>query len=236
MTMLFIETPIRNYIHVKERMNMAETLSDAIGSFIEKNDEIYNEYVNVKLARMAAQVVMKLRSAQVRFADKKAKGDLNDTLRTTLLVDIMELKEEAEDIRRRMMTQALLQLDNDERRCIFRLVPERKAALLLIDFVRIFNKWTEASADYLILKARRDYELDKLNTDSIDIQGGVDSDKLSQLRERLIEEYKKKVADQETQLKTYCDDLQRMADVLDSSYMILDKLEELIEDASILDS
>ena len=134
------------------------------------------------------------------------------------------------------MSKALLQFNDEERRCIFRTIPERKAALLLMDFVRIFNKWTEASVDYLILKARRDIELDRLNPASNGNQGNTDTDRLSRLCEQLREEYKKKVADQEMQLKAYCDDLHKMAEKLDRSYSVLDKLEELMEDEVLLES
>lgn len=203
---------------------MAEALIDAISSFVEKRDGVFNEYIDTKQIHITTKVQIKLRRAQVSFDDIKINTDvtIHEEFCKKLLLSIMELNEEFQDLRCRMIAPAQIAMGDEERRCIFRTTSNPDAVLRLMDFVRIYNKWTEVSVDYLILRERREYELAKLNTTEV-----ADSYKLTKILEQLAEEYKKKIAEQETQLQEYCMDLQSIAEELNEQYKILDILDKL---------
>lgn len=230
----FIPKPLHIRLNIEERVNMAETLGDAISSILNKKDREFpcNRYVKKTVARTAAMVEHRLRREQVHFVDMKNAGLLDESRRRNLLIQITELKEELEDLRCRMTASAKIEMDTETRRCVFRTIGDRNAMMTLSDFVRIYNKWADASADYFILRAIREI----LCSTSGSNNSVSNMDKLAPAKTALAEEYDKKIREQENILHSYCEDLRGIAEELVEKYGIFDILDKLSEDNAAIES
>lgn len=218
---------------MEESVNMAERLSDVIGSFLADGNhkEIsYNKYVKKNLVRTAAMVESRLRHEQVHFVDMKRAGLLDENKRRNLLIQIMELKEELEDLRCRMTSPARIEMDTETRRCVFRTISDRNATMTLIDFVRIYNKWVNASAEYLIQKTIREI----VCAASRNNNSTSNPNEFNTTQAMLAKEYDKQISEQENMLCSYCEDLHDIAKKLDEEYEIFDTLDKLTDDVIFL--
>lgn len=230
----FIPKTLHIRLNIEERVNMAETLGDAISSILDKRDREFpcNRYIKKNMARTAAMVEHRLRREQVHFVDMKNAGLLDESMRRNLLIQIAELKEELEDLRCRMTSSARIEMDTETRRCVFRTMGDRNAIMTLSDFVRIYNKWADASAEYFILKAIREI----LSSGSSSNNSASNMDKLDPAKAALAEEYDKKISEQGNILHSYCEDLRGIAEELDEEYGIFDILDKLSEDNAAMES
>lgn len=203
---------------VKEHMTMSDNLGDSLSQILLNRTRriMFNNRVRFGLAKTAALVKNRLRREQLRFVDLKDSGELNETAANERLVHIMELKEEYEHLRFRMFAPLLIDENTDSQkwRCIFRTIRDRKTGIAIFDFVRIYNKWTVASADYLILKALRDLECGE-------------KEKRSSNKIVLAKEYEEKIRKQEELLESYLLDLHDIAIELDIECSIFETLENL---------
>ena len=203
---------------VKEHITMSENLGDAISQLLMKdtNKNLINTRIRVGLAKTAALVKNKVRCAQIRYVDLSDSGKLDETEKEERLVRIIELKEEYEHLRFRMFAPSLIDDDTDSQkwRCIFRTIRDRKTSHDILDFVRIYNKWTAASADYMILKALCDLEC------------GEEKER-SDVQIKLAEEYDDKIRNQEELMESYLLDLHEIAAEIDSKCKIFEILENL---------
>ena len=93
--------------------------------------------------------------------------------------------------------------------------------MTILDFVRIYNKWTAASADYLILKALCDLEC------------GEEKER-SDIQIKLAVEYEVKIRRQEVLLNSYFQDLHSIATELDQNSNIFELLEDISDDEPII--
>lgn len=229
-----IKEPQHTKLNMEDCVSMSETLGDAISSFLEKNDRkiSYNRYIKIGMARTAAMIESRLRQEQVHFVDMKRTGLLDESKRRNLLIQIIELKEEFDDLRCRMTLPARIEMDTETRRSIFHTIGERNAMMILMDFVRIYNKWTDASAEYLILRAIREIMCSVSGSNN----RASDTDKLGTAKTALAEEYDKKISEQENILHSYCEDLCDIAEELDEEYGIFDILDKLTEEADLSES
>lgn len=233
MMVYLIKEPKYIRLNVKERVIMAETLGDAISSFLYKSDRNTPHYKYMKrfLARTAAMVECKLHREQVYFVDMKKTGNLDENMRRECLIRIMELKEEFEDLRSRMISSARIDMDTEARRCVFRTIGDRNAAMTLIDFVRIYNKWVDASAEYLILKALREISCATSGSDA-----ATNPDKLATAQAALAEEYEQEIGEKENLLRSYYKDLCGIAEELDEEHGIFDILDKLTDEDAAIES
>ena len=228
-----IKEPKYIRLNEKERVIMAETLGDAISSFLDKSDRKtpYNKYVKRILARTTARVESKLRREQVHFVDMKMAGTLDEGMRRECLIRIMELKEEFEDLRERMISPARIDMDTEARRCVFRTIGDRNAAMTLMDFVRIYNKWVDASAEYLIFRALREISCAASDGDT-----ATNPDKLAAAQAALAEEYEQEISEKENLLRSHCEDLRGIAEELDEEHGIFDILDKLTDEDAAIES
>ena len=224
--MMYSYTTLRKKIFtVKEHITMSENLGDAISQLFTNNTmkSMFNTRVRIRMAKTAALVKNKMRRAQLCFVDLKDSGRLNTATTNERLVRIMELKEEYENLRFRMFAPLLIDDDTDSQkwRCLFRTIRDRKTSMTILDFVRIYNKWTAASADYLILKALCDLEC------------GEEKER-SDIQIKLAVEYEVKIRRQEELLNSYFQDLHSIATELDQNSSIFELLEDISDDESII--
>ena len=220
--------------NMEEHVIMAETLGDAISSFLDKSyrEIFYNRFVKKSMSRTAAMIEFRLRSEQVHFVDMKKVGVIDESIRRDLLIQIMGLKEELEDVRYRMTLLVKIQMDTETMRCVFRTIGDRIATMTLLDFVQIYNKWVDVSAEYLILKAIREIACgDGENKNSI-----FNPDKLTAAKEVMAKEYDKTISEQENMLRSYCEDLHKIAEELDENYDIIDVLDKLIDENTAIEN
>lgn len=203
---------------VKEHMTMAENLGDALSQILLNHMRkiMFNNRVRFELAKTASLVKNRVRREQLRFVDLLDNGKFDETDKEERLVRIMELKEEYENLRFRMFAPSLIDDDTDSQkwRCLFRTIRDRKISMTILDFVRIYNKWTVTSADYLILKELRDLECDE-------------EEKRSSNQIVLAKEYGEKIHEKEELLKSYLLDLHDIATELDGECNIFEVLENL---------
>ena len=233
MMVYLIKEPKYIRLNVKERVIMAETLGDAISSFLYNSDRNtpHNKYVKRFLARTAAMVECKLHREQIHFVDMKKTGKLDENMRRECLIRIMELKEEFEDLRSRMISPARIDMDTEARRCVFRKIGDRNAAMTLMDFVRIYNKWVDVSAEYLILKALREISCATSGSDA-----ATNPDKLATAQAALAEEYEQEISEKVNLLRSYCEDLCGIAEELDEEHGIFDILDKLTDEDAAIES
>lgn len=210
---------------VKEHMTMAENLGDALSQILLNHMRkiMFNNRVRFELAKTASLVKNRVRREQLRFVDLLDNGKFDETDKEERLVSIMELKEEYENLRFRMFAPSLIDDDTDSQkwRCLFRTIRDRKTSVTIFDFVRIYNKWTAASADYLILKALCDLEC------------GEEKER-SDIQIKLAEEYEVKIRKQEELLNSYFQDLHSIAIELDQNCNIFELLEDISDDEPII--
>ena len=210
---------------VKEHMTMAENLGDALSQILLNHMRkiMFNNRVRFELAKTASLVKNRVRREQLRFVDLLDNGKFDETDKEERLVRIMELKEEYENLRFRMFAPSLIDDDTDSQkwRCLFRTIRDRKTSMTILDFVRIYNKWTAASADYLILKALCDLEC------------GEEKER-SDIQIKLAEEYEVKIRKQEELLNSYFQDLYSIAIELDQNCNIFELLEDISDDEPII--
>lgn len=226
-----IKEPQYIKLNMEERIIMVETLGDAISSISDRK-LFYNRYVKKSLARTAAMVENSLRRKQVHFVDMKRAGLLDENKRKILLIQIMELKEELEELRCRMTFPAKIEMDTETRRCVFRTINDPNVAMTLMDFVRIYNKWADDSAEYLILIAIREIECAAFNNNN----SSSNFDKITPAQIALTEEYNKKISEKKNILHSYCEELRGIAEELDEEYGIFDILDKLSEDNAAIKS
>lgn len=225
MKLYSISTLSEKRFNVKEHITMSENLEEAISQLLMNYTEKakFNNRVKVEMAETAALIRKRVRYAQFRFVDLKNNDKLNETTATERLVRIMELKEEYENLRFRMFAPLLIDENTDSQkwRCIFRTIRDRNTRMTILDFARIYNKWTVASADYLILKALCDLECGEI-IERTDVQI------------KLAEEYEEKFCKQEELLDSYFQDLHSIATELELNCNIFEILENILDDESII--
>ncbi len=219
---------------VKEHTIMAANLSDVISSILMNNlkNTIYNELVKGRHIRTAALVKSRLRREQVHFVDLINTGKLDVKRREKYLISIMELKEEYEDLMSRTYVPYLLKVDmmSTEWRCVFHTREDRNISKPVIDFVRIYNRWTIASAEYMFLKALRDIECGN------DYEHNQKNDKKADNQITLAKEYTERISKQHDLLRSYLQDLHDIAKRLDTEYGIFDILEKASEEYELIDT
>ena len=203
---------------VKEHMTMSENLGDALSQILLNHTRglTFNYRVNFGLAKATALVKNRLRREQVRFVDLSNSGKLDEAEKEERLVRIMEFEEEYENLRFRTFASSLIDdnIDSKKWRCIFRTIGKREINMTVLDFVGIYNKWTAASADYLILKALRDLECGE-------------EGKRSRNQIVLAKEYEEKVRKKEELLEAYLQDLHDIATELEEECGIFELLEDV---------
>lgn len=207
-----------NRFIVKEYITMSENLGDALSQILlnHMREIMFNNWLRFGLAKTAALVKNRVRCEQLRFVDLLDSGKLDETGKEEKLAHIMELKEEYENLRFRMFAASLIDddINSIKWRCIFRTIGDRKTSMTILDFVRMYNKWTVTSADYLILKALCDLECGE-------------EEKRSSNQIVLAKEYGAKIQGKEELLKSYLLDLYDIATVLDEECNIFEALENL---------
>ena len=204
------------------RKNMAETLSELICSFLayKQDTHFYNHKIPAGKAKTAAVASSALRREQVRFIDAKKTHIPDRSLIEECLKRILELKEEYADARSAILKDVLIPDGDAERRCIFRTFPNRQTAMKMMDFIRLYNRWTEYSIERLILSHRKKYELAQLDNRMNANITKADSVVLNELKERLSEQYDKKTAELDVLLKQHFEDLTELATELASDEAI----------------
>ena len=208
---------------------MAETLCEMICSFLSDEPDIhfYNQKIPVGKAKTAAVTSSALRKEQVHFVDAKKAHILDHSLIEECLKRILELKEEYADARSAILKDVLIPDGDAERRCIFRTFPDHQIAMEIMDFIRLYNRWTDYSAERLILLQRNEYELSRLDTRIAEHITKADADILNVLKKNLSEQYDRKVAELDTLLKQHYDDLTKLTTEL-ASDEVIDVLEDSI--------
>ncbi|MBQ1659595.1 MAG: hypothetical protein II059_07080 [Clostridia bacterium] len=201
---------------IRENMTMSDNLGYLLSQILMNSMRgiRFNDLVSFGLAKTAALVQINLRREQLRFVDLKDSGELNETAANERLVRIMELKEEYKHLRFRMFDPLLIDENTDSWRRIFHTIRDRKADIAILDFVRIYNKWTVTSADYMILKALRDLECGE-------------EEKRSSNKIVLAKEYEVEIQKREELLEAYLLDLNDIVTELDSEYNIFEMLANL---------
>lgn len=227
-------TPLKKSFTVKENTVMAENLNDATSLILVNylKDVIYNELVDGRLIRTAALVKLKLRHEQVNFVDLKNAGKLDGNQRKDLLIRIIELNEEYENLFPRTYASHLLKAEmiNPEWRFVFRTIEDRNLSKTVIDFLRIYNKWTIASAEYLLLNALCDIECGN------DYAHRQENEEKTHNQIALADEYTNRIGKQEELLQSYLYDLHNIAEKLDKEYGMFDILESFYEEYEFIDT
>ena len=95
-----------------------------------------------------------------------------------------------------------------------------------MDFIRLYNRWTDYSIEHLILFHRKKYELAQLDNRMNAHITKTDLDILNELKEKLSEQYDKNIAELDVLLKQHFDDLTELATELASDEAIAN-LEEV---------
>ena len=222
---------------MKEHTIMENNLSgDEISSILFRirnlnNDTVYNELVGNRLIYIAALVKAKLRLEEIRYVELKNEGKLDEKMREELLNQIMDLKEEYEDLISRSYLPHLLKSEDivsPEWRYVFRTSKNRDIIGVIVEFMRIYNKWTTASVELLLTKELRDIDCKSQDDDT--------TDDYNQIISALSEEYAEKINRQEELLRAYLQDLHDIAEKLVTKYGIFDLLEKGFEEYDLIDT
>lgn len=190
----------------------------------------YNRRVNTSIAGTAAEVQYLLTRKQVLLADtisKKTSDSAN--IVEKMIVRIAELKQEFENLRSEMMDKLLFVLGEQERRCLFRRFTEKGQASMLISLMELYNGWTETSADYFILEARKKHDADRFQKLIDQAKDAETAEKLSAAQKQLSLEYDAKLSDCTDMLEAFNEDIENMVRKLTEEYSMIEVLEEIVD-------
>lgn len=184
------------------------------------NAIVYNEELDDTLADMAATIQFEYEKVQLMMVrDYKApqiSGKFNSLVST-----LEDLKGDFKSLKNEMMRRTLLLPSEEERRCAFRRLNDINGYSLFLEFISIFNYWTELSAEYLILKARCDYDNKRCEEFVRNAIEANKRDRLIKAQEQLKKEYAKKIEEMKQILVDCTVDLKEFTTELVDEYHIL---------------
>lgn len=209
-------------------ITMAEEFEKALDEAFKKIHEskssddttVYNEELDETIAGIAAETQFEYEKVQlimVRYYEAPQMSEKFNSLVSTL----EDLKRDFKSLKSEMMRRTLLLPSKEERRCIFRRLDDVNGYNAFLEFLSIFNYWTELSAEYLILKARRDY--DNKRCEEL-VRNAIEAgkrDRLIKAQAQLEKEYAKKIEEMKQILVDCIADLKEFTTELVDEYHIL---------------
>lgn len=214
--------------NLDDEITMAEEFEKALDESFRKihelknsdNTIVYNEELDDMLADMAAEIQFEYEKVQLMMVRDYVAPQMSGKF--NILVSTLEdLKSDFRNLKSEMMRRLLLLPSEEERRCIFRRLDNADGYNTFLEFLSVYNYWSELSADYLILRARSAY--DKKKSEEL-VRKSTDNNKRSRLikaQVQLEKEYEKKIEEMKQILVDCIADLKEFTTELVDEYHIL---------------
>lgn len=179
-----------------------------------------------------ASIHYKLEREKVRLSKyrKMTEHALRDLDIEQLVNSILELQEEYDDTIKLFLTGKTIPLTANVRRCVFRTLDHDVIATNFLSFFQLYNKWTVRSAEYLIVCARRDHDMEKFRKLIHDADQD-DRNLLEDAQQNVAKEYEQNLLKRKRLLSAYVQDLHTTITKLDKQYPTYKLLENVIGQA-----
>ena len=221
-----------------ERRPEFYNLMNIIQKLCSENDpQLYcNPNLNNKKAVQAAKTQYLLNREKVRLSNraKRTEDLLHDIEIRNIVKSIQDLQEEYDYQFNSMIADKTVPIKEDVRRCVFRTLDYENAEKLMF-MLRLYNKWTTRSSEYLVDNARRDFDMDKFQR----LIQAADQDKrclLEEAQQSVAKEYEQKLMERKRLLRAYVSDLHTVVMELNGQFPLLDLLSSILTQPTMMDS